>query len=159
MRIGRRAGGLKAGDPFLALSLSIPGRLPALRWGGKRILPYLPACLPRRDKRGDQASQACRRATCTHPPTTNNSHASISPAIARRQLCCAVPCCDVMWLHPLLHCPSFNGAGLLAADPASRHTAPFLAQALFAPLPPALLPVLPSIEPESASERASSARR
>lgn len=147
MRMGRRADRLKADDPFLPTLL--PSALADFRPCVGVEMDTTLACLPRRDKREDP-----RRAGHMHTPD-NNSHASISPAIARRQLCSAVLCCAVMWLHPLLHRPSSNGAGLLAADPVSHVT-----QRLSLPMRPFLpfslsawhagsLP--PSIERESAS--------
>lgn len=69
--------------------------------------------------------QACHMHT-----STTNSHASISPAIARRQLCCALLCCDVA--APASALPVFQRGGPLGRRSCfSCHTASFLAQAPF----------------------------
>lgn len=127
MRMGRRADRLKADDPFLPALL--PSALADFRPCVGVEMDTTLACLPRRDKREDP-----RRAGHMHTPD-NNSHASISPAIARRQLCSAVQCsavlcCDVA--APASASPVFQRGGPLGRRSCfSRHTASFLAQAPF----------------------------
>lgn len=134
MVMGRRADRLKADDPFLPCLLAVcPGRLPALRWGGNGYYPTLPT-----KTRQARRPQACRRATCTHQvATTAHTHPYRRqlPGDRCAVLCCAVLRCAVMWLHPLLHRPSSNGAGLLAADPVSHVTQRlFLTRRTFLPI-------------------------
>lgn len=131
MMMGRRADRLKADDPFLPALL--PSALADFRpWVGVEMDTTLP-CLPRRDKRDDPRRagvQACHMHT-----STTNSHASISPATARRQLCCTlvycvVLCCDVA--APASALPVFQRGGpLVRRSSFSRHTTSFPAQAPF----------------------------
>lgn len=130
MRMGRRADRLKADDPFLSCPLAVcPGRLPALL-GWKWIPPY-PAY---QDETSEKTPgvQACHMHT---PSCNNSSHASISPAIARRQMCCAVLCCTALCCDvaaPASASPVFQRGGPLGRRSCfSRHTTSFPDQTPF----------------------------
>lgn len=149
MRMGRRADGLKADDPFFfalsypSLFAVCPGRHPGLCWevGGGRIEmdTTLHASPPRRDKREDHATGrpgVAGRATCTHQ-TKQLRHASpISrrqlPARATVVLCCAalcallVLCCDVAAAPAFCIARLSTGRACLGRRSCfSRHTASF----------------------------------
>lgn len=131
MIMGRRADGLKADDPFFALSIHPSCRLPwptsgpVLGRGGYRN-GYHPTCQPTQTRQarrqtmrpGDRALQGVPHAHTKQ----NNSHTHLPYRAGNcqpgRQLCCAVPrcvlcwCCAVMWLlHPLSASPVFQRGG------------------------------------------------
>lgn len=114
---GGRACGLKAGDPSRSLSQLPPSCRPP--W------PSSGPALGENGYNPTKARQARRPAVQAGPHAhtqqqLTRTHTSVS--IAGNCQATAVHSCVVMWLHPLLHRPSFNGAGLLAADPVTQVT-------------------------------------